>query len=300
MGMEIVTLTGYTMSQVIEKLDDALEPDAYKKVDGVPGNFTDIRPAWLWQLLNNVFGLCGIGWWYTYDTINTRSEMRPTSSGEKLYYVAEIPRVDFFYRMLVDGAERDFGPVSSPGMSDNVLKPEWAAKGAVTSALTSSASRLGWQSSVYKGHRSHTNKGAAGDAAWDSEGIEQAALSVDDVVAMSNIKNLREASTGNDGKALLAQLKLLKMALPDTPMKNISSVLGKGTDPFKAALEHVCQGSGLGEKAFTTVSAAFFDRGASTIGELLIVWDALCAIINSETLEDRVMLYKGTVSAAAD
>ena len=58
---ELKTLAGLTIKELIAKFDEQLPPDAYKEVPGGAG-LTDIDPGYMKQVLNAVFGLCGIGW----------------------------------------------------------------------------------------------------------------------------------------------------------------------------------------------------------------------------------------------
>ena len=61
--MDMKTLTGMTMGEAIEKLKAVLPASAYKAVPGAEG-LTDISPAWLTEVVTEVFGPAGAGWWY--------------------------------------------------------------------------------------------------------------------------------------------------------------------------------------------------------------------------------------------
>ena len=76
------TLTGMLLESVAAKLDAELPKDAYKAVPGA-ADLTDIDPNYMRKVLNEVFGLCGIGWGYKYDSadMHTEIEERKRSSG---------------------------------------------------------------------------------------------------------------------------------------------------------------------------------------------------------------------------
>ena len=57
------TLTGLTLAEALAKLDEELPPDAYSKGPGAV-ELTDIDPGYMRQVLNAMFGPCGLGWGY--------------------------------------------------------------------------------------------------------------------------------------------------------------------------------------------------------------------------------------------
>jgi hypothetical protein len=152
------TLTGLTLDQVAAKLDAELPPDAYSQVPGAV-DLTDIDPAHMRQTLNAVFGLCGLGWGYSYESADLSLEagVKPTKNGEKPTYYATLRKLEFWYAAVAsndDPAEPRRAVVPSSGASENP-NPGYALSGAVTNALGKAVSNLGFQESVYLGRRSH-------------------------------------------------------------------------------------------------------------------------------------------------
>lgn len=152
--MTVCTLMGYTMGEAIAKLDEALEPAAYKAVPGAV-DLTDIKPAWLTAYLNQVFGIAGFGWWFSWD----RNDLvvTPYESKGRQLYAATLDRLEFYFRLLVGDQLIVAGPVLANGGSDNSER-EYAVRGAITNALGGAASKLGWQLSVYQDKRGHAGK----------------------------------------------------------------------------------------------------------------------------------------------
>lgn len=156
---QITTLTGLSLTELAAKLDEELPKDAYSAVPGGAG-LTDIDPNWMRKVLNATFGLCGVGWCYTYapEDMQTSNEVRTTSSGGKRrVYAASLRRLRFWYR-LKSGDDVILCEVDASGGSENSLE-SYAMKGAITNALGNAVSNLGFQESVYLGKRSHRTVG---------------------------------------------------------------------------------------------------------------------------------------------
>jgi len=120
---------------------------------------TDINPQWRLQAATDVFGPCGIGWWYTIKELWTA----PGSDGQ----VMAFARVDVYYR---DG-DVISSPVEGIGgsmMITNETKKEQQADGAtkyvpyqytndecykmaVTDALSVAFKALGFGAEIYAG-----------------------------------------------------------------------------------------------------------------------------------------------------
>jgi hypothetical protein len=142
----LTTLTGLTLDQVTRQLDAELPPDAYSKVPGAV-ELTDIDPAHMRHVLNDVFGLCGVGWGYDF-AVNDLD----VSFNEK--NVAAVCRRLTFWFVLNDGEHTRRCEIPATGASEN-RNPQYAMKGALTNALGNAVSNLGFQESVYLGRRSH-------------------------------------------------------------------------------------------------------------------------------------------------
>ncbi len=153
--VDIRTLTGLTMAAAVAMLDEELAPEAYKPVPGAV-DLTDIKPAWLTEYLNRVFGISGFGWWFTYAAEDLHVIASADSKGRTIYEAA-IDRLEFYYRLIVNGDLIVAGPVLANGGSGNSER-EYAVRGALTNALGAAASKLGWQLSVYQDRRGHAGK----------------------------------------------------------------------------------------------------------------------------------------------
>lgn len=123
------------------------DPTSLKTIGGgrLKG-MTDINPQWRLQAATEVFGPCGIGWWYTIKELWTV----PGSDGQ----VMAFARVDVFYR---DG-ESTSQPVEGIGGSmmiskekDYLYTNDECYKMAVTDALSVAFKALGFGAEIYAG-----------------------------------------------------------------------------------------------------------------------------------------------------
>ena len=292
----IKTLMGYSIPEVISKLDEALDAGAYSKVEGVPANFTDIKPAWRDEYFNNIFGLCGVGWWYTYDNLVMSTG---TTEKGKTTYIATIGKLELYYRMLVNDEIVVFGPIPSAGINENALKPEWAAKGAITSALGSAASRMGWQLSIYQKKRSHTNKDAEGDGAWDSPETKTLAF-VDAIMLGVNAELEAAIALREDGVGTLARIEMLRRVPPDAPVSTVATIFGDSVGLFYKdyaalrALAGLTRGGGEEDKEYNELANDLFGHKALTIGELLWMWRVMSHLANGSDRNELVAWYKAS------
>ena len=153
------TLTGLTVEQVAQKLDAELPKDAYKPVPGAAG-LTDIDPNYMRKVLNEIFGICGIGWGYSYEPgdLIVNVEERTTNAGKaRRVHVASLKRLRFWYKLNGTVAIH-ICDVYASGGSDNDVEG-YAMSGAITNALGKAVSNLGFQESVYLGKRDHRTVG---------------------------------------------------------------------------------------------------------------------------------------------
>ncbi len=154
------TLTGMLLESVAAKLDAELPKDAYKAVPGA-ADLTDIDPNYMRKILNEVFGLCGIGWGYKYDSADMHTEIeerKRSSGGVRRVYVATLRRLTFWYKLSAADDSVVVCEIDASGGSDNDVEA-YAMKGAITNALGHASSNLGFQESVYLGKRSHRTVG---------------------------------------------------------------------------------------------------------------------------------------------
>ena len=79
-----------------------IRDSAYKAVPGA-ADLTDIDPNYMRKILNEVFGLCGIGWGYKYDSADMHTEIeerkRSNGQGTRRVYVATLRRLTFWYKL---------------------------------------------------------------------------------------------------------------------------------------------------------------------------------------------------------
>lgn len=155
------TLTGMLLESVAARLDAELPKDAYKAVPGA-ADLTDIDPNYMRKILNEVFGLCGIGWGYKYDSADMHTEIeerkRSNGQGTRRVYVATLRRLTFWYKLSAADDSVVTCEIDASGGSDNDVEA-YAMKGAITNALGHASSNLGFQESVYLGKRSHKTVG---------------------------------------------------------------------------------------------------------------------------------------------
>jgi len=87
----VKTMTGLTMAEAAAKLDEQLPAEAYTAVPG-GADLTDIDPNYMRKVLNEVFGLCGLGWGYEYDPadMEIRSETRQGNGNARNVIVAAL------------------------------------------------------------------------------------------------------------------------------------------------------------------------------------------------------------------
>ncbi len=151
---DLTTFTGMQWKAAIEKLKEHLESNAYTKVGGTGADLTDIDPAYLIEVVTEVFGPVGIGWRYGWP--DDALDLHPAEIGKqgKMGWQAVITRFDLRLLILNGDSQRWSEPIPSVGGSLNT-KPEDALKGAITRALGIGFSRLCWQIDVYKGLVSH-------------------------------------------------------------------------------------------------------------------------------------------------
>lgn len=155
------TLTGKTIDEVRSLLDAPLPPQAYKRIPG-PGDFTDIDANWQTRVFNSVFGLNGWGFEFNAADIEVRMDVKDNG---RMAADAILKKLVLWIK-FVDGSgviTRHEIPAASANRNE-FGNANYAMKGAITSALGSAASKLGWQESVYLGIRDHNNPQAKAPA----------------------------------------------------------------------------------------------------------------------------------------
>lgn len=153
-----VTLTGFKPDDALRKMQSVLPASAYKKIDGVAMDLTDVDPAYLTEYANLVFGMVGMGWWYDFDEPNVSAEVRVNKSKQEYtIYTVTIKKFKLFYRLIdSQGNDRVSAPIFASGEAEN-QKQGWAIRGAITNAINAAFSKLEWQMPVYKNEVTHKN-----------------------------------------------------------------------------------------------------------------------------------------------
>ena len=134
--------------KVLQVLAAPLPPKCYKEVGGSGADLTDIKPAALNTVITLLFGPYGIGWGVDYDPALFEAGEKQTISR----------RVDVWYA-VVEGEETRKIVCPVPTFNQNP-KAGYSLKGAITTAIGSVFSRLGWQGLVYMGSLDHKNAAA--------------------------------------------------------------------------------------------------------------------------------------------
>jgi hypothetical protein len=167
---DVKTLAGLTLAELAVKMDEELPGEAYKAVPGA-ANLTDIDPNYMRKVLNQVFGLCGVGWGYSYNPadMQTETQERKGSAGKRLVQVAALKHLRFWYKLIDAEGREMLCEIDASGGSENSVEG-YAMKGAITNALGNAASNIGFQESVYLGKRDHRTVNAKKPAASKSAG----------------------------------------------------------------------------------------------------------------------------------
>lgn len=168
------TLAGIPIIKAFQMLDDPLPPDAYKAIIGGKGqklDLTDIKPAYLPELLARVFGPVGVGWGFELRAM--QSERGKTSGGHDVW--ESRCNVAIWYRYVDKRDSKTYISDSQEvsGGSDNSER-EWAEKGAITNALGTAWFFAGYQISVFKGLRSHRTEATGSKVQQEAARLVQA------------------------------------------------------------------------------------------------------------------------------
>lgn len=143
------TRKGYSEEDVYLILAHPLPPQSYKWTEGTGVRLTDISPVARNAVINRVFGSVGTGWRYDYDRVDI--EVFTTSKGGKGYR-AIVHKLEVRVKWVDDdGTEFWSEPIPMTHANVNYVDAGYAAKGALTSAISAAFSHLGWQQAVYQG-----------------------------------------------------------------------------------------------------------------------------------------------------
>jgi len=152
MNDKLFTLTGVPISQIVEKLAEPFDPQAYK---GVPGgaDLTDINTGYMIERATQVFGLRGLGWKLEYSPEN----MVFIGLGEGKRVTAHLKYAVFSYALVNEQGEVIWYPIITGAANTNDFA--YAEEGARTAAIGAALKSLCFQLPVYKGQLDHHNAG---------------------------------------------------------------------------------------------------------------------------------------------
>ena len=152
---DALTLTGISLAEVYAAIDCDLGTNAYKDFTGTGGfRGTDIKPPFVYEVLADCFGPCGIGWGFEVKELTyVGSRTYKTQAGkERVAHYAGC-RILPWYRLAEAAPFSDeTGRVELPestGGSENAER-QYAEQGAITNALGKALSYLGMQRHIYK------------------------------------------------------------------------------------------------------------------------------------------------------
>ena len=150
MNDKLFTLTGVPVSQIVEKLAEPFEPQAYK---GVPGgaDLTDINTGYMIERATQVFGLRGLGWKLEYSPEN----MVFIGLGDGKRITAHLKYAVFSYALVNEREEIGWYPIITGAANTNDFA--YAEEGARTASIGAALKSLCFQLPVYKGQLDHHN-----------------------------------------------------------------------------------------------------------------------------------------------
>jgi hypothetical protein len=156
----------------------------------VPGGaaLTDIDPGFMRDELNRLFGMCGIGWGYSYSSSDVETDI--VKRGQGTTNSAIVKKLIFWYKLTDANGEAAIADIPSSGGSLNDVLG-YGIAGAVTNAIGKAVSNIGFQKSVYLGVRSHKNV----DGKYDPTAKKSAPAKLS---AKPASKSVPAAKAGND------------------------------------------------------------------------------------------------------
>lgn len=155
----IKTLKGYSEEEVYRLLAHPLPRQCYKWTEGTGVRLTDVSSVARDVVINRVLGVCGVGWKYAYDRVDieTFTNKKGTEG-----YRAIVHKLEVCVKWVrEDGTEFWSEPLPMAHSNVNYVDAGYAAKGALTSAISAAFSHLGWQQAVYQGALTPDNVDAA-------------------------------------------------------------------------------------------------------------------------------------------
>lgn len=139
------------MSDMKEKFRLMARPpkEALRTIDfGKLKNKTDINPQWRIEALTEVFGLCGVGWYYEIMAIDYQDVQ---ATGERMVYVTvgiHVKQEDGTWSAPVIGIGGDFTIIKD---KNGIHGNDEAFQMALTDAIGKAAKCLGIANDIYRG-----------------------------------------------------------------------------------------------------------------------------------------------------
>jgi hypothetical protein len=163
---------------------------ALKKITGGRLNGkSDISPQWRYQIMTEVFGACGFGWYYTID----KKWLEPVTDGQ----IVAFADITLYVKEIKDGLPTTDWSMGIPANGGSMLiekekaglhSSDEAYKMAITDALGTAMQRLGVAADIYMGK-------------WDGSKYKDETKKTDDVPSFDDSPSLDKP--------------------PDTPQENI-------------------------------------------------------------------------------
>jgi hypothetical protein len=135
-----------------------LNKETYNKLSKVPAEMTkkitggrlngltDIKPQWRYQVLTEVFGLCGFGWKFTIDKLWTEN-----GSGGQIFAFANITLFVKDGDKWSDGITGNGGSMLVVSESKGLHNSDEGFKMAITDALSTACKMIGVGADIYMG-----------------------------------------------------------------------------------------------------------------------------------------------------
>ena len=151
------TATGIELSKALELLAVDFPQSALSERKGSGGKLSSISPAYEIERLNQVFGMCGFGWRYSF----TDFKEYPGDGKIQMVIVAKVT-LEYYAYAPENGIDKDgwSSPITAIGQGTvhQGMSVGDAHKSAVTDGLTKAASMIGVGQSVFKGEQSHSDR----------------------------------------------------------------------------------------------------------------------------------------------
>ena len=207
------TATGIELSKALELLAVDFPQCAIKERTGSGGKLSSISPAYEIERLNDVFGLCGFGWRYSF----TDFKEYPGEGKISLNIIVKVTLE--FYVTRDDGSighDKWSNPITAIGQGSvhAGMSVGDAHKSAVTDGLTKAASMIGVGISVFKGEQTHESRPVSPPTRQDKQA---AASKKADATAKPKQKSYRDnpgwtvvdgfEQSGSDMVSILAEYK---------------------------------------------------------------------------------------------